>query len=116
MPRTKSNRQSAAPPKTASRKIEAPLQPDMPDDVRRRDREAVAPDTMPRPDEEARIRGLRPSEDGNVEQHPIHDSDVEDADAQDFEDMVDAAERGGFDPTDKYEVERAAELERKRRG
>lgn len=114
MPRSKNSRPSAARPTKG--KTEAPLQPDMPDDVRRRDREAVAPDTMPRPDEEARIRGVRPSEDGNVEQHPIHDSDIEDADAQDYEDMVDAAQRGGFDPTDKYEVERAAGLERKRRG
>lgn len=117
MPKSKSAsaRKSAARPKPAKRKVEAPLQPEMPDDVQRRD-QSVAPDRFPRPDEDVRLGGFRPSEDGDVEQHPIHDSDIEDADPQDFEDMVDAAERGGFDPTDKYEVDRAAEIERKRRG
>lgn len=90
--------------------------PDMPDNVRRRDQPtSIAPDNLPRLDEEAREAAISPSEDGGVDQHPLHDDDVEDLEPEDFEEMVEEAAKGGFDPTDKYEVERQANLDKKRR-
>jgi hypothetical protein len=90
------------------------LAPEMPDNVRRRDQpDVIAPDTLPRLDEDARETAISPTEDGGVSQHPIHDDDLEDLEPDDFEEMVDEAARGGFDPTDKYEVEREAELGRR---
>ena len=46
-------------------------------------------------------------------EHPIHDDDVEDLEPDDFEEMVDEAAKGGFDPTDKYEVEREIRIGRR---
>lgn len=89
--------------------------PEMPDTVRRRDQpDTIAPDPLPRLDEEARETAVSPSEDGGVAQHPVHDDDMEDLEPEDFEEMMDEAAKGGFDPTDKYEVERQASLNRKR--
>lgn len=88
--------------------------PEMPDRARRRDQpDAIAPDTLPRLDEDARETAISPSEDGGVSQHPIHDDDVEDLEPDDFEEMVDEAAKGGFDPTDKYEVEREVRIGRR---
>jgi hypothetical protein len=54
----------------------------LPDDVRRTDRPPqLPPDSLPESEEEK-------SADGGVGQHPIHDSDEEDGDAQDYEDEI----------------------------
>jgi hypothetical protein len=67
----------------------------VPDDLRRRDQPETAPDSLPR-------RGdpltTDPRPDGGIAQHPIHDSDEESKDANDFETAVDEAPRGGFEP------------------
>ena len=82
---------------------------EIPDHLRRRELQDAPSVT---PDEERTVSGA-PTEDGGVDQHPIHDSDIEDAEPDDFEEMIEAASDGGFDPTDKYEVEREAGLDRK---
>jgi hypothetical protein len=51
--------------------------------------------------EEMELRDTRHPEDGGVEQHPVHDSDQEDLQPEDYEDEIDAAQKGGFDTTDK---------------
>lgn len=48
------------------------------------------------------------SEDGGVAQHPVHDSDTEDLRSADYERMIDERAKGGFDTSDKYEIEREA--------
>ncbi|HZT25411.1 MAG TPA: hypothetical protein VFA57_06875 [Pseudolabrys sp.] len=71
----------------------------VPDDMRRRDQEESRPETLPTEDEartgeEPVGGGFTPSEDGGVDQHPIHDSDQEDATPSDYEreiDRLDAA-------------------------
>ena len=74
-------------------------QPDMPDEVRRRDQPTSdAPSTVPRPDEEVRIGGVSPPEDGGVAQHPIHDDDLEDLDAEDYEELTDEVAKVGIKP------------------
>jgi hypothetical protein len=62
----------------------------------------------PEPPEELELRDTRHPEDGGVEQHPVHDSDQEDLQPEDYEDEIDAAQKGGFDTTDKYEMEHSA--------
>ena len=58
----------------------------MPEQARRRDQPVPdAPATVPRPDEGLVPGAPRPSEDGGVDQHPIHDSDVEDLGPEDYE-------------------------------
>ena len=72
-------------------------QPDMPDAVRRRDQpEPDAPGTVPRPDENAKIGGVSPLEDGGVAQHPIHDDDLEDLGPKDYEEMTDEVAKTGI--------------------
>jgi hypothetical protein len=66
---------------------------ELPDDLRRRDQPETPPDSLPRPDEDVRVSGRRGSPDGGNEQHPIHDEDLEDRDAEDYEREVDTARR-----------------------
>jgi hypothetical protein len=48
-----------------------------------------------------------------VPEHPIHDDDIEDLEPDDFEEMVEAAAKGGFNSVDKYEIEREVRIGRK---
>ena len=63
---------------------------------------------MPDPPEELELRDTRHPEDGGVGQHPVHDSDQEDLQPEDYEEEIDAAQKGGYDTTDKYEMEHSA--------
>jgi hypothetical protein len=74
-----------------------PDQPEAADKERRRDQPVPdAPATVPHPGEGIEPSGSRPPEDGGVEQHPIHDSDVEDLGPEDFEEMTDEVEKTGI--------------------
>jgi hypothetical protein len=71
-----------------------PDQPDMPsempEEARRRDQPVPdAPAIVPHPGEGLEPGTWRPPEDGGVDQHPIHDSDVEDLGPEDYEDLTD---------------------------
>jgi hypothetical protein len=68
----------------------------LPDDLRRTDQPETTPDSLPRRGDPA-TTDTRP--DGGVAQHPVHDSDVEDKDAEDIEDEIDDAPKMGFEPT-----------------
>ena len=62
-----------------------------PDKVRQTDSpDTIPPDSLPEEDKETLL-------DGGVDQHPVHDSDQEDRDPQDFELEVD---RPGAKPVD----------------
>lgn len=75
------------------------IEPEMPDAVRRRDQpEPDAPGTVPRPDENVRIGGVSPPEDGGVSQHPIHDDDLEDLGPEDYEQQTDEVARAKIKP------------------
>jgi hypothetical protein len=78
--------------------------PEPPADLKREDPAAGAFQNA----DEFDLRDTRPPEDGGVEQHPVHDDDQEDLQPEDFEEEIDAASKGGFDTTDKYEIERKA--------
>ena len=82
-----------------SRKIN-PNEPEMPDEARRRDQPVPdAPATVPAPGEEEMAPGvLTPAEDGGVAQHPVHDSDIEDLDSEDYEELTDEVEDTGIKP------------------
>jgi hypothetical protein len=70
---------------------------EMPEEARRRDQPVPdAPATVPRPDEALVPGAPRPSEDGGVDQHPIHDSDVEDLGPEDYEEMADEVAKTGI--------------------
>jgi len=72
-------------------------QPEAAEQERRRDQPVPdAPATVPHPGEAIEPSGSRPPEDGGVEQHPIHDSDVEDLGPEDFEEMADEVEKTGI--------------------
>ena len=72
-------------------------QPEAADAERRRDQpELDAPATVPHPGEGTESTGSRPPEDGGVEQHPIHDSDVEDLGPEDFEELTDQVAKTGI--------------------
>jgi len=74
-----------------------PDQPEAVEQERRRDQPVPdAPATVPHPGEGIEPSGSRPAEDGGVEQHPIHDSDVEDLGPEDFEQMADEVEKSGI--------------------
>jgi hypothetical protein len=74
-----------------------PSQPDIVDEMRRRDQPTVdAPATVPHPGEEIAPAGSRPPEDGGVPQHPIHDSDIEDLGPEDYEEMTDEVAKTGI--------------------
>jgi hypothetical protein len=71
-----------------------PDQPEAAEQERRRDQPVPdGPATVPHPGEGIEPSGSRPPEDGGVEQHPIHDSDVEDLGPEDFEEMTDEVEK-----------------------
>ena len=55
-----------------------------------------APATVPHPGEGIEPSGSQPPEDGGVQQHPIHDSDVEDLGPEDFEHLTDEIEKTGI--------------------
>jgi hypothetical protein len=74
-----------------------PGQPDVTDELRRRDQPLPdAPATVPHPGEEVEPGGSQPPEDGGVPQHPIHDSDVEDLGPQDYEELTDEVAKTGI--------------------
>jgi len=77
-----------------------PDQSEMPDDARRRDQPIPdAPATVPTAGEEQLAPGaLTPAEDGGVAQHPVHDSDTEDLDSEDYEELTDEVEDTGIKP------------------
>ncbi len=58
----------------------------LPDDVRRTDQpQPVPPDSLPPAEEDL-------SADGGVAEHPVHDADLEDRDAEDYERAIDEEE------------------------
>jgi hypothetical protein len=63
------------------------------DDLRRRDQRRTPPDSLPprgeRTGDIPAGGGFTPAEDGGVEQHPVHDSDQEDATPSDYERAID---------------------------
>lgn len=75
--------------------LETNTAPDaVPDDLRRRDQDPTPPDSLPprdraREGEEPVGGGFTPSEDGGVDEHPVHDSDQEDAGPSDYEREID---------------------------
>jgi hypothetical protein len=72
-------------------------QPEAAEQERRRDYAVPdAPATVPHPSEGIEPAGSQPPEDGGVEQHPIHDSDVEDLGPEDFEELTDEVEKTGI--------------------
>lgn len=72
-------------------------QPEAADKERRRDQPlADAPASVPHPGEGIEPAGSRPAEDGGVEQHPVHDSDVEDLGPEDFEELTDEVAKTGI--------------------
>jgi hypothetical protein len=72
-----------------------PDQPEAAEQERRRDQPVTdAPATVPHPGEGIEPSGSPPPE--GVEQHPIHDSDVEDLGPEDFEEMTDEVEKTGI--------------------
>ena len=74
-----------------------PDQPEAADKERRRDQPLPdAPATVPHPGEGIEPTGSRPPEDGGVEQHPIHDSDIEDLGPEDFEELTDEVAKTGI--------------------
>ena len=74
-----------------------PNEPEVAEKERRRDQPVPdAPATVPHPGEGIQPSGSRPPEDGGVEQHPIHDSDVEDLEPDDFEEMANEVEKTGI--------------------
>ena len=76
-----------------------PNQPDIVEELRRRDQPVPdAPATIPHPGEGIEPGDVRPSEDGGVEQHPIHDSDIEDLGPEDYEELTDEVERAQIKP------------------
>ena len=74
------------------------LEPEMPDAARRRDRTSDdTPATVPEPDALPEGNaGISPPEDGGSAQHPIHDDDVEDLDAEDYEELTDEVAKTGI--------------------
>ena len=52
--------------------------------------------TLLHPGEGLEPGASQPPEDGGVEQHPIHDSDIEDLGPEDYEDMADEVARRGI--------------------
>ena len=74
-----------------------PDQPEAAEQERRRDQPVPdAPATVPHPGGGIEPSGSRPPEDGGVEQHPIHDSDVEDLGPEDFEEMTEEVAKTGI--------------------
>jgi hypothetical protein len=75
-----------------------PDQPEAADKERRRDQPVPdAPATVPHPGEGIEPAGSRPPEDGGVQQHPVHDSDIEDLGPEDFEQLTDEVAKSGIE-------------------
>ena len=70
---------------------------DMPDDVRRRDPRIDRPDSRPETADDTARGGDSPPTDGDNDQHPVHDEDLEDLEPDDYQDMVDELEDGELD-------------------
>jgi hypothetical protein len=88
-PKPQQQRRTSAPPDSLPPKSDA-----LPSDLRREDQTAVAPDSVPGPDEES--AGDEPvgahslSPDGGAADHPIHDDDpAEDFTPDDYEEQID---------------------------
>ncbi len=84
-------RESSAPPDSVTPKSDS-----LPGELRRGDRGAVPPDSLPEIDEAAPadedipLAAQRRSEDGGIAQHPIHDDDPdEDFTPGDYEEQID---------------------------
>jgi hypothetical protein len=76
-----------------------PGQPDIADELRRRDQPAPdAPATVPHPEDGLQPGGSSPPEDGGVAQHPVHDSDIEDLGPEDYEELTDEVAKTGIKP------------------
>lgn len=79
--------------------LETNSDPDVSDNLRRRDPSQAPPDSLPergeeRPVDDPNAGGMTPMADGGNPQHPIHDEDREDATPGDYEreiDRLDAA-------------------------
>ena len=72
-----------SPQNSARQKVNSD-QPEAAEKERRRDQPVPdAPATVPHPGEGIEPSGSQPPEDGGVEQHPVHDSDVEDLGPED---------------------------------
>ena len=99
------------------RKQDEALQ-EMPEALRRRDQpQPDAPATVPQLDDEAKIQGVSPPEDGGVDQHPIHDDDLEDLGPEDYEELTDEAQlrfEGDEEEVEDGVDEEAEEVERGR--
>jgi len=83
-------RETSAPPDSVTPRSDA-----LPGDLRRTDQSAVPPDSLPPADddvpadEDIPLAAQRPSEDGGVSQHPIHDDDpTEDFTSADYEEQI----------------------------
>ena len=74
-----------------------PDEPEAAQQERRRDQPVPdAPAVVPHPGEGIEPSGSRPCEDGGIEQHPIHDSDIEDLEPEDFEELTDEVAKTGL--------------------
>jgi hypothetical protein len=93
------------PPKRKPRQTEPDLETNtaadaLPNDLRRDDLPETPPEELPPPEERGELLpvggGFTPTEDGGVDQHPVHDDDLEDNTPSDYErelDRLDAAAR-----------------------
>jgi hypothetical protein len=92
-------------PPNRDRKPSAPQPPQkeqLPADLRRDDEPAVAGEEIPSPVEDTEredpVDVHSPSEDGGVEQHPIHDDDPDDDfGPEDYEEQLDEADKAERD-------------------
>ena len=83
--------ESSVPPDSVT-----PSSETLPGDMRRTDQSAVPPDSLPEADdvapadEDIPLSAHRPSQDGGLAQHPIHDDDpTEDFTPGDYEEQID---------------------------
>ena len=81
------------PPKSKQGPRVPPSSDEPPSDLRRTDQPETPPDSLPEADEEIPIAGQSPSEDGGVEDHPIHDEPEEDFTPGDYERQIDDVAR-----------------------
>jgi hypothetical protein len=82
-------RETSAPPDSVTPKSDS-----LPGDLRRTDQDALPPDSLPEvetpADDDIPLARARPSEDGGVSQHPVHDDDPsEDFTPGDYEEQID---------------------------
>lgn len=89
----KRERKPSAPPDSRS-----PQSNELPDDLRRDDRQAAAGEEIPSPDEDAErddaVDVHSPAIDGGIDQHPIHDDDPDDDfTPEDYEEQIDESDK-----------------------